>query len=825
MRIAEFKFDRPRDVAWSAERARLLGSLAGISPKRRTKFGKAVKEIVQHAIGRGTSGTIQFGLNIGEDQQVEAIIRSPQRNQTAEFTEQLDLNSIRALIGEMQVDSIEGVTQIRLAEPLSKEAPRIPPEVGAYWATALASRNRTNALSLSQRKITDLADNLKTAHQRGFDLESELENLRSLNQTLELLALVASKTDNAVIILDSGHCVEWVNDSFVRMTGYEMHEVRARLLIEVFFGDDRENDACQEFVAAFAAGHGVSQEILHQRKDGRTYWASISLTPAFSDDGKIHRWIGIASDATRRRHAQEALRQGKEEAEMASRVKSEFLANMSHEIRTPMNAIIGMSELALETALDDEQREYLTTILDSAENLLRLLNDILDLSKIEARKLDIESSEFSLAETLRDALKPFVFQARQNGIRIDLALPLDLPERLVGDATRLRQIVANLTGNAVKFTSEGGLITVAVAANEITNDFATLRFAVTDTGIGIPQERLQQIFDAFTQADSSTSRSFGGTGLGLTICKQLVDLMQGTMKVESKVGAGSTFFFELGFPIATGDRPMALKHELAESVEGQKRRLQIVVTDDNHANRRLACKILEKRSHIVEEASSGAQVLEILKDHRVDVVLMDVQMPEMDGLETSLAIRQLGDVVTQPYIVALTAHAMQGDRERCLTAGMDAYIAKPLRARQLLALVDAVADSLPADVAAVAEVEEDPLSEIDFTAALERLEGDHDLLLEQMTFFLEDSPILVRDIEDALDRQDGKKLQMSAHRLRGLSAGFDDRNLVEVTAQLEEMGGAGEFERVQANQHQRLRQAWESICAALHAYISMTRDS
>ena len=198
------------------------------------------------------------------------------------------------------------------------------------------------------------------------------------------------------------------------------------------------------------------------------------------------------------------------------------------------------------------------------------MNDILDLSKIEARKLDIESCEFSLAETLRDALKPFAFQAKQNGIRLDLELPLDLPERLVGDPARLRQIVANLTGNAVKFTSEGGSITVAVAANEVTSDFATLRFAVTDTGIGIPQERLQQIFEAFTQADSSTSRSFGGTGLGLTISKQLVELMHGTIGVESKEGVGSTFFFELCFPIATGERPMALKHEHAAVRGGTK---------------------------------------------------------------------------------------------------------------------------------------------------------------------------------------------------------------------------------------------------------------
>ena len=819
MRIAEFTFDRPRDVAWSAERSRLLGSLAGLGAKRRASCGKAVKEIVRYAISLGKTGTIQFGLRTKNKQQIEIVIRYPSGDEHGASDDDVDWAMIRSWVDDVKTAFDDSMFEVRLAEPLPAESPQIPPDVASDWATALATRNRTNALSLSQRRITELAENLKSAQQHGVDLQSELDNVRSLNQTLELLALVASKTDNSVIILDAAHCVEWVNDSFVRMTGFETDEVRGKPLIEIFFAGDTDSTASQALAAAFVAGHGLSQEILHQRKDGRTYWASLSITPAFSDDGTIHRWIGIASDATRRRHAQEALRQAKEEAELASRVKSEFLANMSHEIRTPMNAIIGMSELTLETPVNDEQREYLTTILDSAESLLRLLNDILDLSKIEAQKLTIESVDFHLAETLRDALKPFAFQARQNGIRFELTIPLDVPERLVGDPARLRQIVANLAANAIKFTPEEGTICVSVSVAEMTAETAALRFTVQDTGIGISNERLQLIFEAFRQADSSTSRSYGGTGLGLTISKQLVELMDGTIGVESTEGVGSTFHFEICFPLARNEIAHATLPDAAEPSPKIRRPLRVLVTDDNRANRQLAGKILAKRNHFVEEASSGAEALQRLKHGNFDVVLMDVQMPEMDGFDTTAAIRQLADELTvQPYIVALTAHAMQGDRERCLAAGMDAYIAKPLRAKQLMALMAAVDIDPATEDESTSSEHAPPATLSDFSAALKRLEGDDELLMEQMKFYLEDTPILVRDIDDAVNQKDGKKLQMSSHRLRGLSAGFDAHELVDVAARLEDLGATESFGDA-PDQQRHLRDAWEQTCASLKQYL------
>lgn len=816
MQIAEFTFELPRDINWSAERARLLGSLAGLSPKRRTSVGKALKAIVGSVVGSGQAGSVQYG--VGDDAQfIEIIVRYG-----ADTVAELDLDGIRSQGIDVESEASDGFVQLTIREQLPGDAPMIPAEVASDWATTLATRNKSSALSLSQRRITDLANNLKSAQQRGVDLQSELENLRSLNDTLGLLALVASKTDNAVIILDTQHCMEWVNDSFVRMTGYEATEVQGKRLLEILFSSTDQSETQDAFREAFASGHGLSQEILHRRKDGRTYWASINVTPAFGDDGEIQRWIGLANDTTQRRHAQEALRRAKDEAEQASRAKSEFLANMSHEIRTPMNAIIGMSELALQMDLDEELREYLGTILDSGESLLRLLNDILDLSKIEARKLSIDSIDFNLAETLRDALKPFAFQAKQKGICLDLDLPLDVPDRLVGDPARLRQIIANLAGNATKFTSEGS-ISVAVEVIDSNEQATALRFMVRDTGIGIPPDRLEQIFEAFTQAENVTSRRFGGTGLGLTISTQLVELMNGKIWVESEEGVGSTFFFELSLPLAQSKSAM---HEsvIAERTadEAPDATLDILVTDDNRTNRRLACKILQKRNHNVVEAESGEEVLSLLRDHEFDIILMDVQMPGLDGIGTTLAIRRLGDELRkQPYIVALTAHAMQGDRERCLAAGMDAYMAKPLRAKQLLTLVDAVAESNPPCEVSHAELAPSetarPSSKLDFSEALDRLEGDRELLVEQMNFYLEDSPILIRDLGEAIRLADCRKLEMSAHRMRGLSAGFDVVELVELAARLEEIGRNGELQDA-AETMIALQKLWEATCTALREF-------
>jgi two-component system, sensor histidine kinase and response regulator len=787
--------------------------------------------------------------------------------------------------------------------------------------------------------------------------EHELEERKSfLNSLLENLPI-------AIVAIGDDEAVQMCNPAFETLFRYSRQAIVGQPLAGLVSNSESRPEL-ESNRKSLRQGNTVHVVTRRTRSDGSLVDVEAYCVP-LGAEGKFTGALLLYQDITERKLAEEAMRDAKEAAEAASNAKSEFLANMSHEIRTPMNGILGMTELTLETDLNPEQREYLGMVKTSADSLLVLLNDILDFSKIEAGKLDLDLAPFPLRESLGETLKILGIRAHQKSLELAWQVAEDVPEYVVGDLGRLRQIVVNLIGNALKFTEHGEVFLLVEKVRDLPKE-VELHFSVRDTGIGIAKEKQSEIFAPFTQADGSTTRLYGGTGLGLGIATRLVEMSRGKIWVESELGRGSTFHFTIHFGTADktrerkvpdpeilqnsgalivddnqtnrtillqmlaewglraeavggarlalealeraraaeqpfdlvitdlhmpeadgfalveeirknprsthlpvimlssgslrGDRQRcrdlaidacltkpvqpselldALLNELTrakperpeaivsrEPVAEQRPGLKVLLAEDNAVNRLLARRLLEKYGNTVIAVENGREALDVIEREKPDLVIMDVQMPVMDGLEAIRTVRT--DEQTSGLhlpIIALTAHAMKGDRERCLEAGADEYLSKPIRAAEFFAALSRmkagnIAPDPPPAMAA------DPVSSsvavIDLKEALHRM-GDQETLEELARLFIEECPKLMTQIRQSLAASDGIGLERSAHSLQGSSASLGAPGISRASQELQKLARSGHWiaaRSVFANLEREIAALYSQLSALLRTVPS-----
>ncbi|MBF0627128.1 MAG: PAS domain S-box protein [Magnetococcales bacterium] len=611
----------------------------------------------------------------------------------------------------------------------------------------------------------------------------------------------------AVVITDLHGIIEYVNPKFTHNTGYSREEAIGQHTRMLKSGHTAR-DEYQTLWASILEGQEWHGEFLTRKKDGALFWESASISPLRVGSGEITHFVAIKEDITERKEINDQLRAAKAAAEDANRAKSEFLANMSHEIRTPMNAIIGMTALCLHTKVNPKQENYLRKIERAAHSLLRILNDILDFSKIEAGRLEMEAAPFRIRDVVEHLATLLALPAEEKGLAFAVRVADEVPEHLVGDALRLGQVLINLTGNAVKFTARGEVV-VAVGVARREEQGVELRFAVRDTGIGLTPEQQGRLFQSFSQADSSTTRRYGGTGLGLSISKRLVEMMRGAFEVQSVFGEGSEFAFTAWFGLPGEEalaklaakavtRPVEAYGRMLREVAG----LPVLLVEDNAFNQQVATDLLELAGLTVRIAVNGEEAVQALEDGPYLVILMDLQMPVMDGLEATRRIRALeaGRVVP---IVAMTANVMSGERDHCLAVGMNDYLSKPvdvdLLFSTLVRLLCPEGAALLAAPVVAEQVAADPASEVRLPAlpgierdgAVARLGGNRGLYINLLFRFLEGHRASDQEVRQALEAGDPALAIRLLHTLKGVAGSIGATALQALSLTMEQELGQG----------------------------------
>lgn len=464
---------------------------------------------------------------------------------------------------------------------------------------------------------------------------------------------------------------------FCKLSGYSEKELLGKSPTQLLLNEEAKEIMAKQNEKRLK-GEASVYELPIVKKNGKILWVMISGAPFYDTTGALKGTLGVHLDITKRRLMEEELRDAKLKAEHSSNAKEQFLANMSHEIRTPINGIDGMARLLENTQLNQEQLDYIAAIRTSADNLLVIINDILDFSKIEAGKMTIEKIGFDLKKSIDQTIKSIAYKAEEKGVLLEAVIDPEIPEILIGDPTRIGQVMINLINNAIKFTAKGS-VQLYCKVLEKGKEKTTLKFEIIDTGVGIEKEKMTKIFDSFSQEDESTTRKYGGTGLGLSISKQLVNLFGSNLQVKSKKGEGTTFYFTINFNVGSKkDLVKESQHILSpESLEGKK----VLLVEDNEINQFLAKTLLTKWKMIVDVVDNGKLAVERLQEEKYDVILMDMQMPVMGGIEATKILRKDLKLVTP--IIALTASAIKGVDEECFAAGMDDYISKPFNHSEL----------------------------------------------------------------------------------------------------------------------------------------------